>query len=544
MSALPSGWALARIDEANGIGGVSTDGDWIESKDQDPNGDVRLIQLQDIGDGHFLNKSSRFLTLEKAEQLNCTFLRAGDVLIARMPDPLGRACIFPDIGQKAVTAVDVHVWRPGEISADPDYIKYCINSPEIRASLQLQASGTTRQRVSGGKLKAQEIPVAPIIEQRRIVRKLDALRARTTSVRNHLTAIAMLVERYRQQVFELAFSGVLTHDFREKLGIEDAEGLPRSWRIIELGEVADIQGGIQVGKKRPPGAELVEVPYLRVANVQRGWLNLEEIKFISVTPQEKERLLLESGDVLMNEGGDRDKLGRGWIWRGQVPECIHQNHVFRIRLKDKEFPPEYISHFANAKGQQYFFDEGTQTTNLASISKRKVSALPVPIPPVEEAKEVLRRIEAAFAKIDRLATEVEKALKLTDRFDESILAKAFSGKLVPQDPNDEPASMLLDRLREARIKTPVASRRRVAKKKEERPMQRSLEDVLAEAGDWLPSQEAFRRCGIVDGAETDQIESLYAELRALDKEGRLQVEAVFDAQGRKQHDKLKINADQ
>ena len=92
MTGLPQGWATITIGEASGVGGLSTDGDWIESKDQDPTGSVRLIQLQDIGDGTFVNKSSRFLTEEKAEELNCTFLSPGDVLIARMPDPLGRAC--------------------------------------------------------------------------------------------------------------------------------------------------------------------------------------------------------------------------------------------------------------------------------------------------------------------------------------------------------------------------------------------------------------------------------------------------------------------
>src|SRR5262249_55416179 len=153
-------------------------------------------------------------------------------------------------------------------------------------------------------------------------------------------------------------------------------------------EISQIQGGIQVGKNRPASAVLVEVPYLRVANVQRGWLNLNEIKTLGVTAEERDRLLLQDGDILMNEGGDRDKLGRGWIWQAQIPVCIHQNHVFRIRLYDRDFPSEYVSHYANENGQRYFIDQGTQTTNLASISKRKVAALPVPVPPTDEAMEI------------------------------------------------------------------------------------------------------------------------------------------------------------
>ena len=144
-------------------------------------------------------------------------------------------------------------------------------------------------------------------------------------------------------------------------------------------------------------------PYLRVANVQRGWLNLEEIKTIRVTQDEARTLTLRSGDILMNEGGDRDKLGRGWVWEGQITDCIHQTHVFRPRVRNASVPPKYVSYYANAFGRQYFIDEGKQTTNLASISMRKVAALPVPVASPEEMEEVLRRIEAAFAWLDRVA---------------------------------------------------------------------------------------------------------------------------------------------
>ena len=112
LDSLPQGWAIAKTSEAIGVNGIIADGDWIESKDQDPNGDVRLIQLADIGDGDFRDKSERFMTFENAERMNCTFLETGDLLIARMPDPLGRACLFPGVGQMAVTVVDICLIRP------------------------------------------------------------------------------------------------------------------------------------------------------------------------------------------------------------------------------------------------------------------------------------------------------------------------------------------------------------------------------------------------------------------------------------------------
>lgn len=322
-------------------------------------------------------------------------------------------------------------------------------------------SGTTRLKLTQGGMKRIRLPVPPLAEQRRIVAKLDALTARLARARAELDRVPVLANSMRRATLLRAFSGQLTSDVRETAQV-DVGALPVGWNTKELGQISEIQGGIQVGKKRPAGTVLIETPYLRVANVQRGWLKLDEIKTLGVTADERERLSLKAGDILMNEGGDRDKLGRGWVWQGQVPDCIHQNHVFRIRLLDPDFPPEFVSHYANEFGQQYFIDQGTQTTNLASISKRKVAALPVPIPPLAEAKEIVKRIEAAFARADRLEAEVTRARALLDRLESAILAKAFRGELVPQDPADEPASALLSRIRTERAAVPKAKRGRKA----------------------------------------------------------------------------------
>jgi type I restriction enzyme, S subunit len=145
---LPAGWALARIEDLMGTDGIFVDGDWVESKDQDPFGDVRLIQLADIGDGEYRNRSARFLTHTRAEELNCTFLISGDVLIARMPDPLGRACIFPGDEKPSVTVVDVCIVRTGTDGADHRWLAHFINAPAFRARIYELQSGSTRKRIS------------------------------------------------------------------------------------------------------------------------------------------------------------------------------------------------------------------------------------------------------------------------------------------------------------------------------------------------------------------------------------------------------------
>ena len=151
---LPRGWARASVLDLAGVDGLVVDGDWVETKDQDPDGGIRLVQLADIGEGVFRNRSSRYLTHETAERLRCTFLSKGDVLIARMAAPLGRACVFPGLRQPAVTAVDVCIWRAGPASGiDCRWLMHAINSPQARALILDEASGTTRQRISGAKLK-------------------------------------------------------------------------------------------------------------------------------------------------------------------------------------------------------------------------------------------------------------------------------------------------------------------------------------------------------------------------------------------------------
>ena len=136
------------IEELISNDGIFCDGDWIETKDQDPEGEVRLIQLGDIGDGIFIGKSNRFLTLKKAEELKCTFLKKGDILIARMPDPIGRACIFPGSNQPCVTVVDIGIIRPENKIVQNEWLKFKINSPFFRHLIKEYTTGTTRKRIS------------------------------------------------------------------------------------------------------------------------------------------------------------------------------------------------------------------------------------------------------------------------------------------------------------------------------------------------------------------------------------------------------------
>jgi type I restriction enzyme S subunit len=196
-------------------------------------------------------------------------------------------------------------------------------------------------------------------------------------------------------------------------------------------------------------------------------------------------------------------------------------------------------------GQSYFLDQGTQTTNLASISKRKVAALPIVLPPFDEAVEIAKRIREAFASADRVADETSAAVALLDRLDAALVARALRGELEPQDIDEEPAQTLLERIRleSARAAVqPKSKERKSIRREAVMASSTTLESALASAVDWLTADEAFRLCGAVDGAETETVERLYEELRQLDKAGRLQVQKVADSEGRKLHDLIRLKA--
>jgi len=202
----------------------------------------------------------------------------------------------------------------------------------------------------------------------------------------------------------------------------------RGWPMVTLGEIADVKGGITLNKAREIEDPVV-VPYLRVANVQRGHLDLTEVKVVAIERSRLSDYVLQPGDILFNEGGDRDKLGRGWVWNGEIPGCCHQNHVFRARPDPERIDSKFVSYWANEFGRPYFEHEGKQTTNLASINRAKLCALPIPLPPLPEQRRIVARIEQLFSRLDAGVAALRQAKAQLRRYRQSVLAAAVTGEL-------------------------------------------------------------------------------------------------------------------
>lgn len=420
---------------ALGAGGLFSDGDWVESKDQDPTGAVRLTQLADVGVGSFRDRSDRWMREDQATRLNCTFLMPNDILIARMPDPIGRACLVPESVGRAVTAVDVAILRVDRASFDPAYVSWMINAPQFHMRVEALQSGTTRKRISRKNLATLSIPRASLAEQRRIVEILEDHLSRLDAAQSTLSVSWRRLQGLRESLIETAVTGRDRPIGAHLIPLADAmasdgdlPNLPEGWRWARLADVADVVGGVTKDANKQADPRFVKVPYLRVANVQRGHLRLEDVTSIRVAPEKADALQLLPGDVLLNEGGDRDKLARGWVWEGEIPRCIHQNHVFRARIRGS-LDPYFLSWTANTVGGRWAERNGKQSVNLASISLTMIKKMPVVVPPGQESTAIAARLGSQLDALALLDRSIERARARGAALRRAVLSAAFEGKL-------------------------------------------------------------------------------------------------------------------
>ncbi len=480
------GWAWTTLGELIGPDGLFCDGDWVESKDQDPEGDVRLVQLADIGDGIYRDRSSRFLTSAKAAELGCTYLKRGDVLIARMPDPLGRACVFPGDSKPAVTAVDVCIARPGPLGAVHRWLMNQLNTPQLRLEVSKLQSGSTRKRISRGNLATIGFPLPPLSEQHRIVAKIEELFSQLDAGVEELKKARAQLKRYRQSVLKAAFEGKLTEEWRRQranshkpiesaaellerirqdrkrlaisqgkkykepptLDTSELPELPKSWTWTNVGSVTlSMKNGIYKPASfyRDSG-----IACLRMYNIADGVIVWKDIKRMVLTRQEVEEYGLSAGDILVNRVNSRELVGKAApIVEGTEP-CVFESKNIRLRLCRDAVHFRYVSYWFLLSAQRYFAGNAQQVVGMASISQPQIGQMPIPVPPVTEQLEIAAEIERCISVADAEETTIDAALKQASRLRQSILKRAFEGRLVPQDPTDEPAERLLERIRHAR----------------------------------------------------------------------------------------------
>jgi type I restriction enzyme S subunit len=426
-------------------------------------------------------------------------LETNDILISRAGS-IGASILVRDVPAEAVFASYLIRFKPIP-PIEPRFVAYFLKSPDYWSVVAEKAAGIALPNINARKLESIEMPIAPVREQQRIVEEIEKQFTRLDAGVAALKRVEANLKRYKAAVLKAAVEGRLTEKWRaEHPDVEPASELlkrilkerRRRWEEAELAkmlakgkpptddrwkkkykeptapdanalpplpggwcwattdQLAEIVGGITKGQQRSRHEKTRPVPYLRVANVQRGYLDLQEMKDIEATDAEIAELRLVEGDILFTEGGDRDKLGRGWVWEGQVRECIHQNHIFRARFIEPRMQPKLVSWWGNTFGQEWFKQAGKQTVNLASINMTILRRFPVPLPPMGEQQAIVTEVEERLSSLVAAEEAVTTGVRRASRLRQSILKRAFEGKLVPQDPTDEPAGVLLDRIRAER----------------------------------------------------------------------------------------------
>jgi restriction endonuclease S subunit len=267
-------------------------------------------------------------------------------------------------------------------TADPEFFRILTTTQRMWDALQAASKGMggRRERVKPVDFLNISMAIPPLPTQKRIVEVIGSVDEQITALDAETDAL---------------------DDLWWALGREMVVAV-KDERTVPLASFCDISGGLTKNKKDLDQPDLVEVPYLRVANVHRHHLNLSEVATIQTTQAKAAKLRLRRGDVLMNEGGDRDKLGRGHVWEGQISDCIHQNHVFRVRVTDQSFDPYFVSAWGNTFGRNWFETFGTQTTGIASINRATLSRFPVPNVPLSVQQDWAGRLGAVVKTMDSL----------------------------------------------------------------------------------------------------------------------------------------------
>ena len=408
---LPQGWECIPLGEVGQVGSGITLGRKLRDKPTSP---VQYLRVANVKDG-FLDLSD-VSTIEATDsEIEKYQLQYGDILLTEGgdPDKLGRGTFWEE--QIPGCIHQNHIFRV-RFDLDrfcPQFLSFQVGSPYGKAYFLANAKQTTGIATINQKiLKGFPLLVPPFAEQKRIVGilndRLAAIDKARAAAEAQLEAAKTLPAAYLRQVFDSP----------------EAQKWPRK----KLGEVAELGSGITLGRKLK--AESRKVPYLRVANVKDGYLDLEDVSETDATEAEIQKRLLKYGDILLTEGGDPDKLGRGTLWEEQIPGCIHQNHIFRVRFDLNKFSPHFISfQVGSPYGKAYFLAHAKQTTGIATINKTILSGFPLMTPDIETQQDIAVQLSKQKDKLSQVQSQLESQLEDINKIPAALLRQAFNGEL-------------------------------------------------------------------------------------------------------------------
>ena len=449
--ALPSGWCWAKLGEL--LTKIEAGSSFRCTERPPTDGEVGVAKVSAVTWGEYDEAESK--TCFDLERIESKYMiRPRDFLFSRANTiELVGACVIVGEVQWRIMLSD-KLLRFEFASVDPSFVLWLLRSPHGRKEIERLASGNQHgmRNIGQEKIRIIRVPLPPLPEQKRIVAKLDDLLARSRATREALTSVLPLLDRYRQSVLAAAFRGDITAEWRETRGTRSLH----DWTTESLGGLA-VANGTAIG---PFGSNLkVEdyrdtgVPLVFVRNIRSEDFIDSRSRF--VTPEKARSLAVHSvkaGDLLITKMGDPP--GDTAVYPPDRPPGIITSDCIRLSPCPKT-TSSFLRYWLRTDVMKNRMLEEVRGVAQQKMSLTRFRLVEVPLPPLPEQREIVRRVDAAFARIAAVRALVDTQLARLDALDRSILARAFRGELVPQDPADEPAAALLERLRAERAAAPA-----------------------------------------------------------------------------------------
>jgi type I restriction enzyme S subunit len=405
-------------------------------------GEIGFYKVSDISRSIAEGKSrlgdaKNYISAELAEQLKATIIPVGSTVFAKIGEAisLNRRAIakMPCIVDNNVMAVKT----ADEIQ--DTYAYYFLRSQDFKDL----SRATTVPSLRKSDISGLHFPVPPSLEQSRIAAKLDTTLAAVDACRQRLDGVAAILKRFRQAVLAAATSGELTREWREENQIEE------EWCIGVLGDL--LRGKPRNGYSPKPTERETEVKSLTLSATTKGRFLAHCFKYIDEIVEPESYLWLQPGDILIQRANTLEYVGVSALYEGECGKFIYPDLMMKCQANERTIPRFLHFLLLSERSRSYFRENATGTSgNMPKINQQIVLSLPVRFPSLREQQEIIERAQRLFTLADQLEARLTTARKVVDRLTPALLAKAFRGELVPQDPNDEPASVLLERIRAAR----------------------------------------------------------------------------------------------
>ncbi len=411
-------WKLAHAFTSIGSGTTppSTNGEYYE-------GDIPWVNTTELKDSLVLNTYNKITEKALSEITTLRLYQPGTLLVALYGATIGKVGIL----KISATINQACCALSGATVLDTHFTFYWFLAH--RQLLISLASGGGQPNINQDIIRSLRIPTPPLFEQRIIATFLDYQTANVDAlITKKEQHVALLQEKRTALISQAVTKGLDPTAALKDSEVEWLGMIPEHWEVRRLKFVANVLPGVAKGRDLGE-RDTIEMPYLRVANVQDGYLDLSDIATITVGVDEVDRYLLQPGDVLMNEGGDFDKLGRGYVWDGMINPCLHQNHVFAVRphMKTNAYWINIVTQTLYAK--HYFILKSKQSTNLASISGTNLKELPILLPPIEERSAIMNYISTMTGKIDALIARIREGIEKVKEYRIALISAAVTGKI-------------------------------------------------------------------------------------------------------------------